>query len=1002
MIDSAHWQQILTDHWGITAHVQPLPGEYDLNVRVVGADGRDHVLKIMRPGCDPAFVALCCDVHRHLAQHAPLLPLARVVPTTSGAMVATVHDPAGESRLAWLLTALPGVAYALVRPHPPSLLGELGETVARLHGALADFRHPLLTRALKWDLTRAEWIADALDAIDDPVRRLRLAEIVARYRAVLDVVRAQPVQAIHNDLNDWNLLVARDADGVPRLTGLIDFGDVLEGPVVAELAIAGAYLVLDHPHPERALAAFVAGYNRVSPLTATQCDLLWPLLLMRLAVSVTNAAMVRQERPDDPYVSISEGPAWRFLARAATTADAQMRARLRLACGLPPTDGAERVRQWLTSHRTHFAPVMGGVDLARLPTGSLAMRSALVPRDPMRMTHDEAATLGAAAGVGSAWIGSYGEPRAVYTASAFRLGAHPTADRRTVHLGVDVFLPAGTPVHAPCAGVVEVADIRDASLDYGGVVVLRHTTPDGDPFWTLYGHLAHADVEQLHVGQSLAHGARIASLGTPEENGGWDPHLHLQMALVTEGMEHDWPGVADPDDRALWLALCPNPAALLGLDDARVAYAPLDMSALRDERRAHFASNLRLSYREPLCIVRGWRHYLFDEWARPYLDAYNNVPHVGHAHPRLAAVAAEQLARLNTNTRYLHPVHVAFARELLSWFPAEFTHVFFVNSGSEANELALRLARTHTGGRDMITPDHGYHGNTTGAYDLSAYKFNKPRGGGRPEWVHLVPVADAYRGPYRDADAGARYAAHVDDAIAAVHARGARLAGFIAETFPSVGGQIIPPPGYLRGVHDRVRAAGGVCIADEVQTGLGRLGAVTWGFAQQEAMPDIVVLGKPLGNGHPLGAVVTTRAIAESFDNGIEFFSTFGGSTLSCRIGLEVLRIVREERLQENAAHVGARLLDGLRALQTRHTAIGDVRGMGLFIGVDLVTDRTSRDPATALARYVVNRLREERVLVGTEGPADNVLKIRPPLTIGAADVDWLVSVLDGVLGEWE
>ncbi|MCU0635420.1 MAG: aminotransferase class III-fold pyridoxal phosphate-dependent enzyme [Gemmatimonadaceae bacterium] len=995
----AHWQRTLLASWGVDAHLTSLAGEFDLNLEARSADGARHILKVMHRGCDDAYVAMCCAVHAHVAERDPQLPCARVVPTRDGALFATVADAEGEPRYAWLTTALPGVAWAQQRPRPRALLHALGATVARLHAALADFRHPQLTRPLKWDLTRAAWIADGRGALEDPTRRARIDAICARYAALHDALHAQPVQALHNDLNDWNLLVARDAAGTPQLTGIIDFGDVLAGPIVADLAIAGAYLVLDEPHPERALAEFVAGYHAVSPLSAAQCDLLWPLVLMRLAVSVTNSAHMRRERPDDPYVSISEAPAWRYLERAATVPEAEVRARLRVACGHGATGSAARVMAWLDAHRGRYAPVMGR-DLSTLPVGSLAIATALAPRDPMEMTLDEARTIGAAAGVGPAWVGSYGEPRAVYTAPAFRRGDHPIADRRTVHLGVDVFLPALTPVHAPCAGVVVAAEVRDQALDYGGMVVLRHETSEGDPFWTLYGHLTHASIRALAVGQSVAAGAQFAALGPPEENGGWDPHLHLQLAVQVDGMESDWPGVADPEDRTLWMALCPNPAPLLNLPDARVAYRPIDVARVREGRRAHFATNLRLSYRDPLLVVRGWKHYLFDEWARVHLDAYNNVPHVGHAHPRLAAVAHEQLARLNTNTRYLHSAHVAFAEELLSWFPPTFTHVFLVNSGSEANELALRLARTHTGARDMIAVDHGYHGNTTGAYDLSAYKFNKPRGGGRPEWVQLVPAPDPYRGAHRGPESGTRYAEHVDEAIGAIRARGARLAGFIAETFPSVAGQIIPPAGYLRGVYDRVRAAGGVCIADEVQTGLGRLGAHRWGFEQQDAVPDVVVLGKPLGNGHPMGAVVTTRAIAESFDNGIEFFSTFGGSTLSCRVGTEVLRIVREEGLQEKARVVGDALLDALRALGARHDAVGDVRGYGLFIGVELVEDRASRAPATALASRVVNRLREERILIGTEGPADNVLKIRPPLTITREDAEWLVHVLDGVLGE--
>lgn len=997
----SHWAAALADAWGLDAALEPLAGEYDLNLRAIAHDGRRFVLKVMRAGCDTSFVDLLTAAHAHISSRDASVPVPAVIPTRDGQPWCVRTDAEGNTRILWLLSSLDGVEYRYFRPHSLALVAQLGGHVARLDLALRDFSHAGLQRDFKWDLRSADWIGSHLGDINDSARRRIVATILARYQALKPALLAEPVAAIHDDINDCNILVARNETGGAKVTGIIDFGDLVLGPAVAEIAITAAYLVLDHPHAERALAAFVAAYHRVSPLTGRQLDFIWPLLLMRLAVSVTNSAQMRRERPGDPYVVISEAPAWRFLEGARGIAESVVSARLRAACGFPASDAAGRVVAWLGRERGRFAPVLGR-DLGSLPVGSLAIASSTVPRDPLDMTDDEARTLGGAAGVGGEWVGGYAEPRAVYTAPAFRKGTHAIADRRSVHIAVDVFLPAGTPVHAPYAGVVDVVAFRDAALDYGGMVVLRHQTPEGDPFWTLYGHLSRATANALRAGQPIGQGERFGELGVPGENGGWDPHLHLQLALLTDGMAGDWPGVADPDDVQFWRAICPNPAALLNLADARVAHRPIDMPSLLAERRAHFATNLKLSYRDPCLFVRGWKHYLFDQWGRTYLDAYNNVPHVGHSHPRLRDVACDQLARLNSNTRYLHPAQLAFAEALLAKAPPHLTHVFFVNSGSEGNELALRLARAHTGGRDMVTPDHGYHGNTTGAYDLSAYKFNKPNGGGRPEWVQLVPVADTYRGEHRGSDAGARYAASVDDAIARVRARGGTLAGFIAETFPSVAGQVIPPAGYLQGVYARIRAAGGVCIADEVQTGLGRLGEHYWAFAQQDVLPDIVVLGKPLGNGHPLGAVLTTTDIARSFDNGIEFFSTFGGSTLSCRVGTEVLRIVDEEGLQESARVVGGHLLAELRALQSRSPLIGDVRGMGLFVGVDLVLDRESRAPATRAASYVVNRLREERILIGTEGPADNVLKIRPPLTVGRDDVAWMVGTLDEILGEWQ
>jgi 4-aminobutyrate aminotransferase-like enzyme len=549
---------------------------------------------------------------------------------------------------------------------------------------------------------------------------------------------------------------------------------------------------------------------------------------------------------------------------------------------------------------------------------------------------------------------------------------------------------------------VHVIENRTGHLDYGGVVILAHDTSEGDSFYTLYGHLNPEVCETLKPGQTIEKGTLFCKLGTPSQNGGWAPHIHFQMALTLDGLGNDWPGVSDPDENDLWRAICPNPAALLNLLDAKTAYATIDKANVLAGRKANFGDNLVLSYRDPIMLVRGWQHHLFDEWGRPYLDAYNNVPHVGHAHPRIQAVATDQLKRINSNTRYLHPAQTAFADKLLSKLPDPLEVCFFVNSGSEANELALRLARAHTGAKGMVTPDHGYHGNTTGAIDLSAYKFNAKGGVGPSDWVELVEVADDYRGSFGrdDPDRAQKFAGLVDGAIERLAVQDIGVAGFIAETFPSVGGQIIPPKGYLQAVYAKIRAVGGLCIADEVQTGLGRLGDYYFGFEQQEVVPDIVVLGKPLGNGHPMGALVTTRAIADSFAKGPEFFSTFGGSTLSCRIGKEVLDIVDDEDLQANAKRQGDRLLDKLRALQDKHDCIGDVRGLGLFIGVDLVMDRANKTEATALAKHVKNRMRDTRILLGSEGPKDSILKIRPPLTIQPDDVDMIVVTLDCILNE--
>jgi 4-aminobutyrate aminotransferase-like enzyme len=417
-------------------------------------------------------------------------------------------------------------------------------------------------------------------------------------------------------------------------------------------------------------------------------------------------------------------------------------------------------------------------------------------------------------------------------------------------------------------------------------------------------------------------------------------------------------------------------------------------------RRRLIGANVSVGYRRPVHVVRGAMQYLFDDTGRRYIDGYNNVPHVGHCHPRVVDAAERQMRALNTNTRYLHEHLTHFAERVTATLPEPLRVCYFVNSGSEGNELALRLARAHTRQRDLIVLDAAYHGNTTTLIDISPYKFNGPGGAGRPPWVHVVPVPDVYRGQTRTpgltpgATPGEWYADAVRQSLETMRADRTAPCAFIAESCPSVAGQIMLPPGYLAAVYRAVRDAGGVCIADEVQTAYGRIGARFYAFEEQGVVPDIVVLGKPIGNGHPIGAVVTTPEIAASFDNGMEFFSTFGGNTVSCAVGLAVLDVLETDELQAHAQRVGAHLLARLRPLVDRSPLVGDVRGSGLFIGVELVRNRDTLEPATTEAADVVNRLRDEGILIGTDGPHHNVLKIRPPMPFTIEDADVLASAL--------
>jgi 4-aminobutyrate aminotransferase-like enzyme len=416
-------------------------------------------------------------------------------------------------------------------------------------------------------------------------------------------------------------------------------------------------------------------------------------------------------------------------------------------------------------------------------------------------------------------------------------------------------------------------------------------------------------------------------------------------------------------------------------------------------RRQVLNPTLSVSYNEPLKIVRGEGIHLYDQYGQPYLDMVNNVCHVGHCHPHVVAAGQAQMAQLNTNTRYLHDNIVEYALRLTATLPAALSVVFLTNSGTEANDLALRLARAHARAQGVIVVDHAYHGHSPSMVELSPYKFNGKGGQGQASHVGVVAMPDVYRGPFREpSEAGRQYGALLQPAIESLRRHDIATAAFYCESLLGCGGQIVLPEGYLAEAYAAVRAAGGVCLADEVQVGFGRVGEHFWAFERQGVVPDIVTMGKPMGNGHPMGAVVTTPEIAASFVNGMEYFNTFGGNPVSCAIALAVLDVIADEKLQENARRVGGFLLDGLRELQQRHDAIGDVRGCGLFLGVELVRDRAARTPDRPKAKAVVEAMKARHVLLSTEGPDDNVLKIKPPIVFSQANAEEFLDKLDQVL----
>jgi 4-aminobutyrate aminotransferase-like enzyme/Ser/Thr protein kinase RdoA (MazF antagonist) len=406
----------------------------------------------------------------------------------------------------------------------------------------------------------------------------------------------------------------------------------------------------------------------------------------------------------------------------------------------------------------------------------------------------------------------------------------------------------------------------------------------------------------------------------------------------------------------------------------------------------------RLFYDEPIHVVCGRGVWLYGADGRRYLDVYNNVPHVGHCHPRVTAALSAQARLLNTHTRYLHETVLDYAERLVATFPAPLESAMLTCTGSEANELALRIARAATGARGIIATEYAYHGNTSAIAALGTNYY--PSAETPSAHVRTVPAPDAFRRRYNlDNDALAEaYANCVAEAIESLAADGIRLAALIVDPLFTSDGIVRAPSGFLARAARHVRNAGGLLIADEVQSGLGRTGSHFWGFEAHGVVPDIATMGKPLGNGHPLAAVVTSRELLDRFAATTRYFNTFGGNPVSSAVGLAVLEVMEEERLQQNARDVGAYLCAGLETLARHHTLIGDVRGAGLFVGAELVLDRRTLEPATSETRRVVNGLKDRGILTNSIGPHANVLKLRPPMVFRRDHADQLLETLAEVL----
>jgi len=967
---------IVREHWGLDVELVPLGSQQDQNflARAAG-EAVVGVVKITNPAFTATELAAQEAAASRIAASAPDLRIATTTTDAAGTPRSSVAATSEGQLSIRLIEYLHGGTLTGDSYLSPKVVARMGELAARASLALADFDHPGLDRVLQWDPRFADRVVGLLaDHHPDRAKRARVTDAAAAAWAELDVVAGElPMQAVHLDLTDDNVVCSTE-HGVRVPDGMIDFGDVTRTWAVAELAITISS-VLHHTgaEPVSVLPA-VRAFHALRPLSPAEVAAIWPLVVLRAAVLVVSGEhQVQLDGGDNAYAASGIEREWRVFQQAVSVPSRVMSGVI--AAALQPAPVTAAVAGPSDGNRT-------GLLATRLDAGRIARLDVSITSDDVDAgawlvadLEDHLARRELDHGAAAAML-PWRTPR--LTAADI----HSPASSPTVPTGVDVWFGEPQPLTSPGAGAVAAAgDGHLAVVLDDGLRLDVEGGVEGPP----------AMGTRLAAGDALgvaASGSRI--------------RMRLQRADVPP-----MPHLVRPEYAPGWLVLAGDPAPLLGLpaedglEASAADAAPAADAARLIERRARAFAEVQEHYFEaPPRIERGWRQHLIGTDGRVYLDMVNNVTPLGHGHPGVADAVARQLRRLNTNSRFNYGAVVDFSERLAATLPEPLDTVFLVNSGSEAVDLALRVAFAATGRRDVVAILEAYHGWTYASDAVSTSVADNPDAlATRPDWVHAVDAPNPFRGRYRGTDA-ARYAPDAAARIAELAAQGRPPAAFIAETFFGNAGGIPLPDGYLAEVYAAVRTTGGLAIADEVQAGYGRLGHWFWGFEQQGVVPDIVAVAKAAGNGHPLGAVITTREIATRFRSQGYFFSSTGGSPASSVAGVAVLDAFRDERLQENAAEVGGYLEARLETLATRHPLIGAVHGLGLYLGVEFVRDRATLEPATEETAAICDRLLELGIVMQPTGDHQNVLKVKPPLCIDRPSADFFVDMLDRVLAE--
>ena len=978
-VSEADAERIARERYGLTVVATELGSNQDRNFLLEEPSGARSVLRVD----NPVFGDEARD-----GQHAALeayraagVAVASVLPGLNGELTQRFGDFAVRRSEFAAGEAMVDHGYLA-----PGVLAEFGALAAASVRALEGLSHPGLDRAHMWDMrvAHAETLKLATSIADPALRARVLAAAEHAQRELAKVADALAVQAIHGDLTDDNVMGRRGDDSRLHPHTVLDLGDLAYGWRVAELAVTVASML--HHEPARPLRALetIAAFHESAPLTGAEARALWPLVVLRATVLVASGWRQLEIDGDNAYARDRVAGEQAIFDAATAVPLAEVTELVLAQLGFPGRAAG------------------AGLALVSTPTGAgVHPLKALLPglTGEVRILDPgvESETLDA-----GKWQAEDAEPCLV--ADAIAAGAHaavfPYGVYRLTRTVVDATDPAAT-----WPSFTEIWVAGGASLEVTAPVDARVSSVNADAItlevdvdWRLQIAGVLPDVRP---GTVLRAGAGIGSLARSAKARPITVSLlRADAPLRVTTAEPAPPTFALPDRVPAWRRFTHDPASFLGLP----TLAQRDEAADEQLRREHiFASAQERYYERPMQIERGWRHHLIDTTGRAYIDMVNNVTGIGHGHPGVADAVNRQIRILNTNSRFLYRELAEYSERLLALLPKNsgLDTVLLVNSGSEAVDLALRLAQAATGRKTVVALREAYHGWTMASDAVTTSAYDNPFAlQNRPDWVHVSDVPNRFRGTYRGEGTGPRYAADLGDDLQALAEAGRDVAAFICESVLGNAGGVVLPEGYLADVYVRVRAAGGLCIADEVQVGFGRMGSSFWGFEQSGVIPDIVTIAKPMGNGFPIGGVLTSKRIADALATQGQFFSSAGGNPLSCRVGIAVLDAMRDEDLQENARIVGGRLADGFRALAERHQIVGPIHGEGLYLGVELVRDRETLEPATQEAAAICERLRELGVIVLTTSERSNVLKVKPPLTLSAESADFVVAALDRVLAE--